>query len=210
MIVTDVVMPGVSGGQLLAALRENARWRAVPVVVMTGNNDTALPLRLDATVVCKPDTGRAPAGNLQGPRADGADKCAGEQRGGRYFYFTTSPIPTVIPSAKASFALVPGPSLRPSSIAGGPADVHSVSVACLRGAVCRPPRCRPDGREIPGAPIPGSRGTRGRRGEPTAGSRRIGSADRPRPTFPPPSATTRRPSSHFPGVCPRSHQKRML
>jgi CheY-like chemotaxis protein len=56
VIVTDVVMPGVSGAQLVAALRENDRWRAVPVVVMTGNNDTALPLRLDAPVVCKPDT----------------------------------------------------------------------------------------------------------------------------------------------------------
>lgn len=56
VIVTDVVMPGVSGAQLVAALRENDRWRGVPVVVMTGNNDTALPLRFDAPVVCKPDT----------------------------------------------------------------------------------------------------------------------------------------------------------
>jgi DNA-binding response OmpR family regulator len=56
VIVTDVVMPGVSGSQLLATLRGNDRWKRVPVVVMTANNDTALPLRLDAPVVCKPDT----------------------------------------------------------------------------------------------------------------------------------------------------------
>jgi len=56
LIVTDVVMPGLSGGQLLGALRGNDRWRSIPVVVMTGNNDTALPVRLDAPVVYKPDT----------------------------------------------------------------------------------------------------------------------------------------------------------
>jgi FixJ family two-component response regulator len=73
LIVTDVVMPGLSGGQLLGALRENDRWRSIPVVVMTGSNDTALPFRLDAPVVYKPDTDellrvvhtvlRSPAGN---------------------------------------------------------------------------------------------------------------------------------------------------
>ena len=56
IIVTDFLMPGVSGAELLAALRENDRWRGIPVVVMTGTNDTALPLRLDAPVVYKPDT----------------------------------------------------------------------------------------------------------------------------------------------------------
>jgi FixJ family two-component response regulator len=56
LIVTDVVMPGLSGGQLLEALRGDDRWRGIPVVVMTGSNDTALPVRLDAPVVYKPDT----------------------------------------------------------------------------------------------------------------------------------------------------------
>jgi CheY-like chemotaxis protein len=56
LIVTDVVMPGLSGGELLGALRGNDRWRGIPVVVMTGSNDTALPIRLDAPVVYKPDT----------------------------------------------------------------------------------------------------------------------------------------------------------
>jgi CheY-like chemotaxis protein len=56
LIVTDVVMPGLSGVQLLGTLRENDRWRGIPVVVMTGSNDTALPIRLDAPIVYKPDT----------------------------------------------------------------------------------------------------------------------------------------------------------
>jgi CheY-like chemotaxis protein len=56
VIVTDFLMPSVSGAELLAALRENDRWRDIPVVVMTGTNDSALPLRLDAPVVYKPDT----------------------------------------------------------------------------------------------------------------------------------------------------------
>lgn len=56
VIVTDMAMPDASGAELLAALRENDHWRSIPVVVMTGNNDTALPLRLGAPVVYKPDT----------------------------------------------------------------------------------------------------------------------------------------------------------
>jgi CheY-like chemotaxis protein len=54
-VVTDVVMPGMSGTQLLGVLRSHDRWRGIPVVVMTGNNDTALPIRLDAPIVYKPD-----------------------------------------------------------------------------------------------------------------------------------------------------------
>ncbi len=56
VIVTDIAMPGFSGARLLATLREDHRWKGIPVVVMTGNNDTALPLSLDAPVVYKPDT----------------------------------------------------------------------------------------------------------------------------------------------------------
>jgi CheY-like chemotaxis protein len=55
-IVTDIAMPGLSGAGLLAKLRRNEDWRGIPVVVMTANNDTALPLRLDVPVVYKPDT----------------------------------------------------------------------------------------------------------------------------------------------------------
>jgi len=56
VIVTDVSMPGLSGPDLLRLLRLDDRWRQIPVVVMTANNDTALPIRLDAPVVYKPDT----------------------------------------------------------------------------------------------------------------------------------------------------------
>jgi CheY-like chemotaxis protein len=54
-IVTDIVMPGLWGSALLARVRQNDRWRQIPVIVLTGNNDTALPMRLDAPVVAKPD-----------------------------------------------------------------------------------------------------------------------------------------------------------
>ena len=56
VIVTDVAMPGVSGAELVGRLRRNERWRRIPVVVMTANNDAALPARLDAPVVYTPDT----------------------------------------------------------------------------------------------------------------------------------------------------------
>jgi CheY-like chemotaxis protein len=55
-IVTDLIMPGLSGAQLLRAVRADERWRHLPVIVMTGSNDTALPLRLDAPIIYKPDT----------------------------------------------------------------------------------------------------------------------------------------------------------
>ena len=54
-IVTDMAMPGLSGSDMLVQLRKSERWRKIPVVVMTGNNDTSLPLRVDAPVVYKPD-----------------------------------------------------------------------------------------------------------------------------------------------------------
>ena len=56
VIVTDVSMPGLSGPELLRRLRLNDRWQRIPVVVMTANNDTALPIRLNVPVVYKPDT----------------------------------------------------------------------------------------------------------------------------------------------------------
>jgi CheY-like chemotaxis protein len=56
LIVTDLAMPGISGAQLLRAVRDDERWRHIPVIVMTGTNDTALPLRVDAPIVYKPDT----------------------------------------------------------------------------------------------------------------------------------------------------------
>jgi CheY-like chemotaxis protein len=57
LIITDLIMPGMSGAQLVKALRSNERWRNIPVVVLTGGNDTALALRLDTPVIYKPDIG---------------------------------------------------------------------------------------------------------------------------------------------------------
>jgi CheY-like chemotaxis protein len=54
-IVTDLVMPELSGSQLIALLGRSERWGRIPVVVMTGNNDTSLPLRLLVPIVYKPD-----------------------------------------------------------------------------------------------------------------------------------------------------------
>ena len=54
-IVTDLIMPGLSGSQLVASLGRSERWGRIPVVVMTGNNDTSLPLRFRAPIVYKPD-----------------------------------------------------------------------------------------------------------------------------------------------------------
>lgn len=56
VIVTDVSMPGLSGPALLHRLRRDERWQRIPVVVMTANNDAALPIRLNVPVVYKPDT----------------------------------------------------------------------------------------------------------------------------------------------------------
>jgi superoxide dismutase, Fe-Mn family len=56
IIVTDVSMPGLSGPELLHRLRLDERLQRIPVVVMTANNDTALPIRLNVPVVYKPDT----------------------------------------------------------------------------------------------------------------------------------------------------------
>ena len=64
--------------------------------------------------------------------------------------------------------------VRRSSTAVGRAIVRPGGAGCACGAGCRPPPCRRDGREIPGAPVRGPRETRGRREERRAGSRRIG------------------------------------
>ena len=55
LIVTDLVMPGMSGAQLVRALRADERWREIPVVVVTGGTDMAAGAWLDAQVVYKPD-----------------------------------------------------------------------------------------------------------------------------------------------------------
>ena len=55
LIISDYLMPGMSGSELLRRLWRDSRWRGVPTVVITGSNDTSLPLRIDAPVVYKPN-----------------------------------------------------------------------------------------------------------------------------------------------------------
>jgi two-component system, sensor histidine kinase ChiS len=55
LIISDYLMPGMSGSELLSRLRKDSRWRGVPTVVITGSNDRSLPLRIDAPVVYKPN-----------------------------------------------------------------------------------------------------------------------------------------------------------
>jgi len=54
-IITDLVMPDLSGSELVAVLGRSERWGRIPVVVMTGNNDTSLPLRFLVPIIYKPD-----------------------------------------------------------------------------------------------------------------------------------------------------------
>ena len=42
-IITDVQLPGMSGLDLLARLRSEVRFAAIPVMMVSGNSDPALP-----------------------------------------------------------------------------------------------------------------------------------------------------------------------
>ena len=42
-VITDVQLPGLSGLDLLTRMRENAKWRAMPVVVISADADPATP-----------------------------------------------------------------------------------------------------------------------------------------------------------------------
>lgn len=43
LLLLDVMMPGMSGLEVLKTVRGDARWRAVPVVLITAATDEALP-----------------------------------------------------------------------------------------------------------------------------------------------------------------------
>ena len=53
LVISDYLMPGMLGDELVRRLWRDSRWRDVPTVVITGTNDTSLPLRLDTPVVYK-------------------------------------------------------------------------------------------------------------------------------------------------------------
>jgi FixJ family two-component response regulator len=55
MIVADLLVPDMSGGDLLGAIRRDDDCHDISLVIMTGGNDAALPVRADAPVVYKPD-----------------------------------------------------------------------------------------------------------------------------------------------------------
>jgi DNA-binding response OmpR family regulator len=55
LLVLDLMMPAVSGIEVLRSLRRAPRWTQLPVLVMTGVNDSMLPVRLNTPVVFKPD-----------------------------------------------------------------------------------------------------------------------------------------------------------
>jgi CheY-like chemotaxis protein len=59
-IVIDLLMPVMSGAELLKALRRNAFYRAIPTVVMTGALDTGVRDVLGVPVVLKPNIGGLP------------------------------------------------------------------------------------------------------------------------------------------------------
>lgn len=56
LLVLDLLMPGMSGNEVLQKLRKSPRWARLPVLVVTGVNDPMLPVRLDVPIAFKPDT----------------------------------------------------------------------------------------------------------------------------------------------------------
>jgi CheY-like chemotaxis protein len=55
LIVMDLMMPSMSGSELLRRLRDNPRLQHIPVMVVTAANDPMLTVRLDAPVANKLD-----------------------------------------------------------------------------------------------------------------------------------------------------------
>jgi CheY-like chemotaxis protein len=55
LIVSDYHLPGMLGDELVRRVARDARWRGVPMVVVTASSDTSLPLRINAPVVYKPN-----------------------------------------------------------------------------------------------------------------------------------------------------------
>jgi CheY-like chemotaxis protein len=55
LLVLDLLMPHMSGIEVLQKLRKSGRWARLPVLVVTGVNDPMLPVRLDVPIAFKPD-----------------------------------------------------------------------------------------------------------------------------------------------------------
>ena len=54
LLLADLVMPLMSGIDLLARLREHPSYRDIPVIAMTGANDRMLGVKLNVPVLDKP------------------------------------------------------------------------------------------------------------------------------------------------------------
>ena len=54
-LLVDVMMPVMNGVQLIRELRADARLRRIPVILMTGINDSMIGVRLNAPVGTKPN-----------------------------------------------------------------------------------------------------------------------------------------------------------
>jgi CheY-like chemotaxis protein len=55
LLVLDLLMPRVSGIEVLQRLRKSRRWASLPVLVVTAVNDQMLPVRLDLPIAFKTD-----------------------------------------------------------------------------------------------------------------------------------------------------------
>jgi DNA-binding response OmpR family regulator len=55
LLVLDLLMPGMSGLDVLQELRRSERWARLPILVVTAVNDQMLPVRLDVPIAFKPD-----------------------------------------------------------------------------------------------------------------------------------------------------------
>jgi CheY-like chemotaxis protein len=55
LLVLDLMMPVMSGIEVLQRLRRSPRWAQLPVLIMTAVNDPMLPVMLNTPVVFKPD-----------------------------------------------------------------------------------------------------------------------------------------------------------
>jgi CheY-like chemotaxis protein len=55
LLVLDLMMPLMSGLEVLQRLRRSPRWARLPVLMVTGMDDPQLQARLDVPIVFKPD-----------------------------------------------------------------------------------------------------------------------------------------------------------
>jgi CheY-like chemotaxis protein len=72
LLVLDLIMPSMSGIEVLQKLRAHPHWSRLSVLVVTGANDPMLPVRLDLPVAFKPDPQAVLEAVLQQLAANGA------------------------------------------------------------------------------------------------------------------------------------------